>query len=437
LLLGLLELASEQGFTVVAAHLDHGMDPESAARAEAAEEMARCLKVPLRADRRPVTAGRGESPEAAARRIRYAFLAEVREAVGARWIATAHHAEDQAETVLLRLRQGSGLEGLAGIQPVWGRVVRPLLHCRRGHLEAALQESPRWTSLGWTPLEDPGNRDLRQPRSLMRHGVLPRLARRDPKIATQLAQLAESARRGRRSLEARLERILKPRPVYAGVGVEAKSFAALPSSLQPAALAFLHRQLGAPYPAGRKARREFLRQWARLERDPGARLGCDSGADQRWEREGDLLVLRRVQAPPAFFTYTFGIPGSREIPELSVRITVRPAEGDEAVRRWEPTTLPPESRPRLRAALALTAAAGETVIVRNRRPGDRIRLPGSRSERRLKEVLIDRKVPRCRRDRLPLLEVAGRLAWVPGVTLGATFEVTDPRNAWIAQIEPI
>src|SRR5215210_2570161 len=104
LLLGLAPL----GFRLIAAHLDHAMDPGSAERAEAAARIAAQLKVPLVMERREVLRQAAESLEAAARRVRHEFLEEGRRQAGARWIATAHHRDDQAETVILRLLFGSG-----------------------------------------------------------------------------------------------------------------------------------------------------------------------------------------------------------------------------------------------------------------------------------------------------------------------------------------
>ncbi|HLX06992.1 MAG TPA: tRNA lysidine(34) synthetase TilS [Thermoanaerobaculia bacterium] len=173
LLWGLGRLAPPRGIQLVAAHLDHAMDPGSAGRATRAACLARRLGVPLVSARRAVPARRrtGESLEAAARRVRYQFLEEVRRGCRARYVATAHHRDDQAETVLLRLRFGSGLRGLAGIRPVAGAVVRPLLELPRTCLARAV------VAAGLTPSVDPGNADPRQPRALMRHRVLPALAR--------------------------------------------------------------------------------------------------------------------------------------------------------------------------------------------------------------------------------------------------------------------
>ena len=119
LLAALARVAPRHGLELLAAHLDHGLDPGSAERAAAAAELAARLGVPSVTERRPVAerAATGESPEAAARRIRYEFLEEVRRHRRARSVATAHHADDQAETVLLRAAGGSGLPGLASIAP--------------------------------------------------------------------------------------------------------------------------------------------------------------------------------------------------------------------------------------------------------------------------------------------------------------------------------
>src|SRR5436305_6049469 len=153
LLWGMSRLAPRLGLRLFAAHLDHAMDPSSAARAAAAADLAARLGVPLLAARRDVPSARqpGESHEAAARRQRYAFLEETRQRLGARWVATGHHRDDQAETVLLRLLFGSSLEGLAGVRPVHGAVVRPLLGASRAELAAAV------AAAGLAAVDDPTN----------------------------------------------------------------------------------------------------------------------------------------------------------------------------------------------------------------------------------------------------------------------------------------
>lgn len=413
LLLGLSRL----GCALTAAHLDHGLDEGSAGRAVAAAGVAARLGVPFIAERRAVPALRrpGESAEAAARRVRYGFLEEVRVRLGARWVATAHHRDDQAETVLLRLLYGSGLEGLSGIRPVHGLVVRPLLGIPR----SALREEVEAAGLPW--VEDPANADLTVPRNRVRRLVLPA-----PHLSLRLARVAEKARSASAVLDHRLEKLLSPRLLPDGVAVERRALLELPAELLPFALAGLHRRAGAPYPAGSAARAELLRQLG----TEAERACCDCGGGWRWEAAGDLLALRRPRVAektgkPLRFTYTLEIPGEVEIPELGVRVGLhhRPVEP------WMFQGAPH------RAGLALPLVPGDRVTVRNRRPGDRLHPLGAAGSRRLKEVLIDRRVPQDRRDRIPLLCVGERIAWVPGITIDQRFRITGEVAAWVAEVE--
>lgn len=423
LLLGLARLADARGHggcRLVAAHLDHAMDPGSAERAEAAARLAVRLGVPFVAERREVPRLRrsSESPEAAARRVRYAFLEEVRRQAGARWIVTAHHRDDQAETVLLRLLLGSGLEGLGGIRPVHGAVVRPFLGLPREDLLAAVEAA------GLEPVRDPTNKDLEMPRNRVRHRLLPAL---DVSPAL-LARVAGRARAASARLEQKVSACLDVEERedgvagIAGIAVERAALERLPADLQPFALAWLHRRADAPYPAGSPARSELLRQLGQL------RAACDCGGGWRWETSGGLLVLRRGphgEERVADFSYTLEIPGEVEIPEIAVRVGLcrRPVEP------WMLTGSP------RRAALALPLAEGGCVTVRNRRPGDRIHPLGASGSRKLKELLIDRRVPRRERDRLPLICVGERIAWVPGVTIDQRFRIAGERTAWTAWVE--
>ncbi|HYG63833.1 MAG TPA: tRNA lysidine(34) synthetase TilS, partial [Thermoanaerobaculia bacterium] len=327
LLWGLSRLAAGGSLPLTAAHLDHGMDPGSAGRAAAAARLAHRLRIPFVMERREVPALRrpAESAEAAARRVRYEFLEEVRARAGARWIATAHHRDDQAETVLLRLLFGSGLAGVAGIRPVHGRVVRPLLEVSRAELAAALSAGSAGSAgsaAGLSPVEDPTNLDPRTPRNRVRHGLLPALEAAEGELAPCLARLAERARGAAAVLESRLAPLLGAETLRGdggGVAVERGALERLPAELLPFAFAALHRQAGAPYPAGGAARSEVLRQLAGR-----TRAGCDCGGGWRWEQERERLILRRT-APHSGrtgervtdFTYTLEVPGELDIPEIA------------------------------------------------------------------------------------------------------------------------
>lgn len=324
LLLGLSQLARRFPLEILAVHLDHGLDPGSAARATAAGRLAAALGVPFVAERREVRevnapTAPAESREVAARRVRYEVLAAARERTGARYVATAHHRDDQAETVLLRLLFGSGLSGLAGIQPFRpeNAVVRPLLDVPRSLLAAEV------AAAGLTPVDDPTNRDLTLPRNRLRHRLLPALTAADPDLPERLARLAARAAGARRRLEERALAPLVPRVDVggrSGMSIERRGFERLPETLRSFALAALHRRAGAPYPASAAARGELLRQLLR----PHA-VGCDCGGGWRWEGrktgQGARLTLRYVplgsprtlEAGPSrrHFTYTPGMVPTR------------------------------------------------------------------------------------------------------------------------------
>lgn len=418
LLLGLRRLARERGVRLDAAHLDHAMDPTSAGRAAGAARIARRLDVPLWRERRPVDELRrsGESREAAARRVRYAFLDEVRRRLGARYVATAHHRDDQAETVAMRLLYGSRLTGLAGIRPVQGAVVRPLLGLGRAELAAAVAAS------GLEPLQDPGNADLSAVRNRLRHQLLPSLAATEPGLSRCLAAVATAARGAAARIEERLTEHLRPVAFGGGFALHRDRFESLPASLRPAALDLLHRRAGVPYPASRVAGKELVRQLL-----APAQVGCDCGAGWRWESRGELLLLIPAAAPPQAlpFSCTLRVPGEVSLPEIGGRFRLSLGPVASWMFRGRPD----------RAGLALALSPGDVVEIRTRRPGDRVQPFGRGRPRRLKEVLIDHKVPRGRRDQLPLLCVGGRIAWVPGVTVDERCRLTDQGKAWIVEWE--
>ncbi len=428
LLWGLARIAGRTGLQLHAAHLDHGLDADSRRRATAASHLASRLDVPVTVERLQAPGPDTESPEAFARRHRYAFLHRLADRLGAPFIATAHHADDQAETVLLRLLFGSGLEGLGAMSPIRGRVARPLLSCRRTELRHALRRS------GLEPVIDPTNSDLGAPRNAVRSLLLPHLEAREPGTTMRLCCLATASRRASRRLERRIEPLLGLERLTATIGLEPRGVAVdrqaledLPKPLLPVALAWLHRRAGAPYPASSAARRELLRQIR-----AGASLGCDCGRGWRWEGDSESFRLVRNASSPGRFAYNLGVPGSVDIPELDLR--VRLTRGQVALWMYSGRIH--------RTGLADLDLEEHTVVVRNRRPGDRIQPLGSSRRRRLKDLLIDRRVPRSERDRLPLLVIDGEIAWVPGVTTSERFRLGEEssggkRTVLIAEIEDL
>ena len=418
LALGLKHIQSALGIELHTLHVDHGLDSDSSRRAHAAGCLSRDLGIPFIMVRSPVGDGARprESAETAARRIRYRTFETVRRAVSARFVLTAHHADDQIETVLLRMLFGTGLEGLSGVRARHGNILRPLLTCSRSDLRDFVQRAGLW------PVEDPTNEHLEITRNRIRHRIRPRLESSEPGLGDRIRDLASAALSVRNRLEARLRPLLDLRRGDGWIDCSRQALLELPVELWPFALSLIHRESGLPYPASRAARAELARQM----RDGGI-VGCDCGKGWRWESRGERIRLERSRAAAAAFAYTVEAPGECEITELGLRFRIRQG----AVASW---MFRPSSR---RAGLALPIEPGQQVVVRNRRAGDRVRPFGCQYSRRLKDVLIDRRVPRMERSRLPLLEVESRLAWIPGVTIDNGFRIEDASQVWIAELESI
>lgn len=215
LLHALAALAPQRRWRLLAVHVDHQLRDGSGEDARFVQQLAERLGVPSAVERRDVTAAcraGGWSLEDGARRLRHEALRDAARRFSASAIALAHTADDQAETVLLRLLRGTGLTGLAAMAPkrVWGdvAVIRPLLGISRGEVVAYLESAGmRWR-------EDPSNTDRRFARNKVRHELLPALEAFNPSICDALRQLADQSRADSDFLDAQAKRhrsrVLKP-----------------------------------------------------------------------------------------------------------------------------------------------------------------------------------------------------------------------------------
>ncbi len=378
---------------LVAAHLDHAMRPGSAADALFVRGVCRAWGVELVSERLPVA----PRSEAEARRHRHAFLERVAREREARCIVTAHHADDQAETVLFRVLRGTGLRGLQGIPEARGPWRRPLLPFWREELEAYA------AAVGLTHREDPSNVDPRWARNVLRHEVLPRVeaavapgARRALVRLARLASAEETAWRG--LLPGLLEEMVVAEE--AGRIVVARGLLlAYPPGVRARVLRALVRRLGTGLDeAGTRAALEFTSSSA-----SGRRHALPGGFVLT--REFDRLVLSRME------------PVGRESPLL----VPRPEAGGGELSVGG-CTYRVEWAPRAPRGGRVEAFSPERLDfplrLRGRAPGDRIRL--TYGSKKLKKLLAEARIPAGDRDRMPVLvDGCGRIVWVPGVARAA------------------
>ncbi len=182
----LARLAPTLRFELAAAGVDHGLRPEAGRELELARGFAEHLGVPFAILR--VEVARGGNLQARARDARLCALRAERERLAASCLATAHHLEDRAETVLIRLVSGSGARGLGCLPPRDGDLVRPLLDATRADIDAHLARHHVPSS------RDPSNRDRRFLRTRVREDILPLLVRENPNLCAHLSRLADELR---------------------------------------------------------------------------------------------------------------------------------------------------------------------------------------------------------------------------------------------------
>jgi len=357
--------------------------------------------------------------EEAARLARYRFYRDVAAHREASCIALGHHADDNVETILYRIRRGCHQRGLAGIPPVRPlaedpdvRLIRPLINCRADALRRMLRDM----HIPWR--EDASNRSPHYARNRIRHHLLPQLEENDPELRPRLLRQANAALRGRLALRERAAAVFQ-RPD--GGSDDGRLLLPLDVLRGEADLAGEVLWCGlerAGAPMGRISRRHFaaLRRLIERHEDSG---WCDLPGRLRAERWHGVLAIigeAALAAQPAEET-ALAVPGATEIPWLMLRMAVgsRPGGIDAARLLWKEKGPIEEVLDDDRCPRPLT--------VRPWRPGDRIRPLGAPGTRKVQDILTDARVPRSQRRRVGILAAAGRPIWVIGHRLDDSVKV--------------
>ena len=374
-------LAPRLGLSLRAAHFHHGIRGLEADRdAEFCRSLCADWGIPFTLGRGDVparAAETGESLEEAARVLRYDFL--LKAAPGK--LATAHNADDNAETLLLHLLRGAGPRGLGGIPPRRDRILRPLLSCTRAEIEALLARE------GLAHVEDSTNGTDDCLRNRLRHRVLPLLREENPNLSAALGRTAALIRAEDEYLSALAASAAANCRV--GEGWSCERLLALAPVLRRRVLLGALRELGLEDPAAVYV--EALE--GLLRAGPSARRNLPGGLTAR--REYDILRLGAAEAPAILPETGLAVPGETLLPGNLGRISCNVTKNSYFSKK-NPTTF----------ALKYDMISGHELAVRGRRPGDRLRLSGG--TKTLKALMIDRKLPARLRDAVPVLTLDGK-----------------------------
>ena len=354
MLFALYLLRDELGITLEAAHFNHHLRGAESDRDEAfVTDFCGRYDIPLHLGSGRIVPGK-KGLEAAARDARYAFLRRLPGKV-----ATAHTADDNAETVLMRLIRGTGLKGLGAIAPVSGNVIRPMLTVTRDDVEAFLEE------YALPHVEDSSNGTDDFLRNRIRHGILPLMRAENPRIGENLSAMALLLRQDEACLQAMIPEEQVP---------DVSRLKAMEPALRRRALErFLKAQgVREPEQIHILQAEQLLYHWS-----PSAAMQFPGGVTIG--RQYDRLV--RLECAP-------------ELPETRLSVPGETCIGGKRFVSEYATDL--EERP----DSVLVCPAG-VLTVRSRRSGDTMRLPGG--TRSLKKMYIDRKIPASQRAAVPVL----------------------------------
>jgi len=377
LLFALYLLKEKLGIRLEAAHFNHRLRDFESDRDEAfVRELCDRYDVPLHVGSGNVLPGE-KGLEAAARDARYAFFDTL-----SGKIATAHTADDNAETVLMHMVRGTGLKGLGGISPVRGNLIRPMLLVTREEVLEFLQE------YHLSYVEDSSNRTDVFLRNRLRHHVMPLLRQENPKLGENLSAMA---------LRLRMDADVLEQMTDVSHELDVAEVAAMHPAIRSRVLDAFLKQAGVKEPdAANIAQAEALllsdRPSAKAE-FPGGVILC--------RQYGKLVV---AEAEDSVSQVELFCPGSIEIPSLGLRVSCCPAE---EVINTEKT---------------FTVRAEGKILLRSRQTGDRIRLSGG--SKSLKKLFIDRKIPAGCRERIPVVADEKGILGVYGI--GANLDRISP-----------
>jgi tRNA(Ile)-lysidine synthase len=411
----LVELSPRLGTTLVLAHMNHGLRPEADEDEIFCRSLSERLSLPF-VSRRVDVAERARthkrSVEDEGRIARYEFLEAQAERFGARRIAVGHTLDDQAETFLLRLLRGSGARGLGAIHPVRnGRIVRPLIEVRRGEIESYLEER----GVGFR--EDASNADPRFTRNRIRHEELPRLLTYNPRIVETLARSASLLRDEEEWMEAETAKAFDALADLSEseIQMDGRALLRLPLALQRRVVRLAIERLRglADVTSGHVEDVLALVQDGRSGRElhlPGLKV------DLSFDR------MRLRSRPPAWarkarergyngFEYPLSIPARVRIPECLGTLSTRMAESS-----GEPDWRV-DNPPFGDAVVVGVDGCLPELKVRSPRPGDRFHPLGAPGSKPLSRYLMERKVSRDLRSRVPLVvrgDSKEEILWVVG-----------------------
>ena len=408
------QLQSTYRLTLTVAHVNHQLRVGEAIRdALFVERYADKLGLPFHkvdVDVKALKRRTGLSPQHAARQLRHDALQSLSRSLAATHIALGHTADDQAETLLMRLLRGGGPAGLAGMPAKRMPFVRPLLGVHRGFILEYL----RTTGVPW--VEDSSNANRSYLRNRVRLDLMPTLRKYHPHIAQRLHQVADMLRTDNDVLEQRTEalarQVLSREVGNAMLSIRRVPFSAAPLAMQRRLLRYAIDRL--PFSGDRASFRdvETLLRFVVSGISVGRRLTL--AGQLIAEQHNDIVLLWQARALPSpSLSVILPVPGTLTLRGLASTLTAKTvARGQDG-----------QGRSESRVALLDFDAATSPLSLRFPRPGDRFRPLGAAGSQKLQDFFVNKRVPRAIRPYVPLVLAGPEILWVVGYRIAEPFKV--------------
>ena len=416
LLLALFQLRSVYNMTLIVAHVNHQLRGEEAEQdALFVEHQAARLGLPFHQTCVEVKALQRSSRisvQQAARQLRYRFLYALQQALNATRIALGHTADDQAETLLMRLVRGSGPAGFAGIPAVRLPFIRPLISVSRPTIYSYLQsEHCPW-------VEDSSNAHMIYLRNRVRLDLLPKLREYNPQIVRRLNELTDMLRADSQVLAQQVDEWALQTLAWQAqsrVEIYCRLFSLAPVAIQRLLLRRVIEALAASPEAVGFRHIESLRQFI-VSGKQGRRCSLPGEIDAE-RRAETILVWNTSKTPVIPCVLVLPVPGKADVVHLNIRLIADVIPKPCNLGRIGP-----------QCALLDLDRTICPLQVRFRQPGDRFYPLGSPGSKKLQDFFIDTKIPRGERPYVPLVVSGHEIVWVVGYRIAESFKLRPETN---------
>lgn len=404
-------LKPEYKLKISAAYIDHGLRPEDIPKEiEFCNLLCKSLDIPFHTkavDVKTYAVQEKINLQEAARILRYASLEQISLLIKAHKIAIAHNADDQAETVIMRLLRGAGPAGLSGIHPVRKKIIRPLIEVEREEIENFLREK------NMAYITDPSNESLKYLRNRIRYTLMPIIKSISPQAIKIISKTAEILREENDYINITVSKTLM-RLISRKTDQKVELFC---NPMEPLNIVILRRALRVAIDGVRDLRGitfEHIEEIIKLIKNgkPGDRIYLPKGIRVI---KGYSTVVITAEPPQRLSTYEVTQPGDIFLKEASVVLSLKEIKREELPNFGDGKNTIYLDMDKLKFPL----------IIRARRPGDYFYPFGFGKRKKLQDFFVDEKIPRDERDIVPVIESNGSIVCIAGYRLDDRFKIDN------------